>query len=199
MDTQVAESRASELEAEIASLREAVRHDYSERRRLKAAGEELEDVKKQLASASAVNATLAEGRRELRDALDATSQRLAASEGRNGALEQAASYVAMLERVFEGTTAAESLSPALHKLVGLSCCLLLPFPRPPLVDNLLQPSGLREAERKHVAASFPLHPPFTLILACWQTTGCGARQSDKSERRAGRRGREAQRRCVAEG
>lgn len=45
---QVAESRASELETEIAALRESVRQDYAEKRRLKAAGEEIDDIRKQV-------------------------------------------------------------------------------------------------------------------------------------------------------
>jgi len=111
----VAEARASELEVEIATLRQSLREDYAEQRRLKAAAGEVEDYKKQVADTMSLNASLAKARDDMRDAMNATSQRLAAAEGRNASLSSTAQYVSMLKEVFEGT-ASSDLNPMLAKL-----------------------------------------------------------------------------------
>jgi hypothetical protein len=44
----VAEARAGELETENARLKEASRQDFAERRRMKSAAEEIEELKQQV-------------------------------------------------------------------------------------------------------------------------------------------------------
>lgn len=72
----------------------------------------------QLSDTAAVNASLAASCDQVKEALQATSQRLAASEGRNESLMHAASYLKVLERVFESTYGA-GVAPLVQKLVSI--------------------------------------------------------------------------------